>query len=77
MEEQTAKKEVLVFNQGDKKIKLGLITIPMFYRDFEGARKREADFKSTTSDVKKFLGEFKQEGIDGLIVDLRNNGEVH
>ena len=74
LEEQTAKKEVLVFNQGDKKIKLGLITIPMFYRDFEGARKREADFKSTTSDVKKFLGEFKQEGIDALIVDLRNNG---
>lgn len=74
LEEQTAKKEVLVFNQGDKKIKLGLITIPMFYRDFEGARKREADFKSTTSDVKRFLGEFKQEGIDALIVDLRNNG---
>ncbi len=74
LEEQTAKKEVLVYNQGDKKIKIGLITIPMFYRDFEGARKKEVDFKSTTSDVKRFLGEFKQEGIDALVVDLRNNG---
>ena len=74
LEEQTAKKEVLNFQQGDKKIKLGLITIPMFYRDFDGARKREADFKSTTADVRKFLGEFKQEGVDGLIIDLRNNG---
>jgi len=74
LEEQTAKKEVLNFQQGDKKVKLGLITIPMFYRDFEGARKREADFKSTTADVRKFLGEFKQEGVDGLIIDLRNNG---
>ena len=74
LEEQTAKKELLVFNQGGKKIKIGLITIPMFYRDFEGARKKEVDFKSTTSDVKRFLGEFKQEGIDALVVDLRNNG---
>ncbi|MHA8056784.1 carboxy terminal-processing peptidase [Aquirufa nivalisilvae] len=74
LEEQTAKKEILTYNQGDKKIKLGLITIPMFYRDFEGARKRESDFKSTSADVKKFLTEFKTEGVDGLIIDLRNNG---
>jgi carboxyl-terminal processing protease len=74
LEEQTAKKEVLQFKQGPNIYKLGLITIPMFYRDFEGARKREADFKSTSADVRKFLNEFKQEGIDGLVIDLRNNG---
>ena len=74
LEEQTAKKEILNFKQGDKTYKLGLITIPMFYRDFEGARKREADFKSTSADVKKFLTAFKEEGIDGLVIDLRNNG---
>ncbi|MEY4954532.1 MAG: C-terminal processing peptidase [Bacteroidota bacterium] len=74
LEEQTAKKEVLNFKQGASTYKLGLITIPMFYRDFEGARKREADFKSTSADVRKFLNEFKQQGIDGLVIDLRNNG---
>lgn len=74
LEEQTAKKEVLNFKQGSSTYKLGLITIPMFYRDFEGARKRETDFKSTSADVRKFLNEFKQEGIDGLVIDLRNNG---
>lgn len=74
LEEQTAKKEILNFKQGANTYKLGLITIPMFYRDFEGARKREADFKSTSADVRKFLNEFKQEGIDGLLIDLRNNG---
>ncbi len=74
LEEQTAKKEILNFKQGASTYKLGLITIPMFYRDFEGARKREADFKSTSADVRKFLSEFKQEGIDGLVIDLRNNG---
>ncbi len=74
IEEQKAKQEVLNYKQGDKNIKIGLITIPMFYRDFDGARKREADFNSTTSDVRKFLTAFKQTGVDGVIIDLRNNG---
>lgn len=74
IEEQKAKQEVLNYKQGDKNVKIGLITIPMFYRDFEGARKREANFNSTTSDVRKFLNEFKQSGVDGVVIDLRNNG---
>ena len=74
IEEQKAKQEVLNYKQGDKNVKIGLITIPMFYRDFDGARKREADFNSTTSDVRKFLTEFKQSGVDGVIIDLRNHG---
>jgi len=74
LEEQTAKKEILFQKQGDKMLKIGLITIPMFYRDFEGARNNETDFKSTSADVRKFLGEFKKEGIDALLIDLRNNG---
>jgi carboxyl-terminal processing protease len=74
IEEQKAKQEVLNYKQGDKNVKIGLITIPMFYRDFDGARKREADFNSTTSDVRKFLTAFKQTGVDGVIIDLRNNG---
>jgi carboxyl-terminal processing protease len=74
LEEQTAKKEILFQKQGDKTVKIGLITIPMFYRDFDGARNNEAGFKSTSADVRKFLGEFKKEGIDALLIDLRNNG---
>lgn len=74
IEEQKAKQEVLNFKQGAKNVKIGLITIPMFYRDFEGARKREADFNSTTSDVRKFLSVFKESGVDGVVIDLRNNG---
>lgn len=76
MEEQTAKKETLLLSRDGKPFKLGLITVPMFYRDFEGARKREQDFKSTSADVRKFISEFKQEGIDGLVIDLRNNGRI-
>ncbi len=75
IEEQTAKKEVLTVKNGEQSTKIGLITIPMFYRDFEGARSKEKDFKSTSADVKKFLNEFKAEGgIDAVVIDLRNNG---
>jgi carboxyl-terminal processing protease len=74
LEEQRAKKEVIEITQNQKKYKLGVITIPVFYRDFEGARKREEGFASTTGDVQKFLNELKAEKVDGVVVDLRDNG---
>ncbi|MES2516458.1 MAG: carboxy terminal-processing peptidase [Bacteroidota bacterium] len=74
LEEGTAKKEVLNFSRDGKDYKYGLITIPLFYRDFEGARTGEQGFKSTTADVKRYLNELKAEKVDGVIVDLRNNG---
>ncbi len=74
LEEGTAKKEVLNFSRDGKEYKYGLITIPLFYRDFEGARSGEQGFKSTTADVKRYLNELKAEKVDGVIVDLRNNG---
>jgi len=46
----------------------------MFYRDFEGARRREEGFSSTTSDVKKFVEELKAEKVQGIVIDLRDNG---
>ncbi|MGV3558093.1 carboxy terminal-processing peptidase [Larkinella arboricola] len=74
LEEQRAKKEVIEISQNNKKFKLGVITIPVFYRDFEGARKREEGFASTTGDVQRFLNELKTEKVDGVVVDLRDNG---
>ena len=74
LEDGTAKKEVLNFNRDGREFKLGLITIPLFYRDAEGARNGEQGYKSTTADVKKYLNELKAEKVDGVIVDLRNNG---
>ena len=74
LEEGTAKKEVLNFSRDGKDYKYGLITIPLFYRDFEGAKSGEQGYKSTTADVKRYLNELKAEKVDGVIVDLRNNG---
>ncbi len=74
LEDQVAKSEIIPIKQNGKDYKIGIITIPLFYRDFEGAQKREDDYKSTTRDVNNFLKKFETEKVDGLVVDLRNNG---
>lgn len=74
LEEQSAQKEVLKIPNGDETIKIGVITIPAFYIDFDAMRRGEKDYKSTTRDVKILLQELQSEGVDGIIVDLRNNG---
>jgi carboxyl-terminal processing protease len=74
LEEQRAKKEVITVSQNNKEFKIGVINIPMFYRDFEGAQHREKEFSSTTRDVQKLITELKSENIDGIVIDLRNNG---
>lgn len=74
LEEQRAKKEVIEVTDNGKAFKIGVINVPMFYRDFEGARRREEGFSSTTSDVKKFVEELKTDRVDGIVIDLRDNG---
>jgi carboxyl-terminal processing protease len=56
-----------------RKSKVGILQIPSFYRDFQGAN-LGGEFKSTSRDVKLVLDEFKQNGVDILVVDLRWNG---
>lgn len=74
LEDQVAKSEVVPVKHNGKDYKIGVITIPLFYRDFEGAQKRESDYKSTTRDVAIFLKKFETQKVDGVIMDLRNNG---
>lgn len=74
LEEQSAQKEIIEIPQGDKTLRIGVIEIPTFYIDFQGRQEGKKDFKSTTRDVEILITELKQENIDGIIVDLRNNG---
>lgn len=73
LEEAVATSKIIDFKHDKKDYKIGVIDIPMFYRDFEGAR-NGGDFQSTTKDVKRFLDEYKTKKIDGVMIDLRNNG---
>ncbi|UUV17808.1 carboxy terminal-processing peptidase [Fusobacteria bacterium ZRK30] len=54
--------------------KIGVINLPSFYMDFDAYSKGDKDYKSTTRDVKKIIEKLNKENIDGLIIDLRNNG---
>ncbi|NWC00496.1 carboxy terminal-processing peptidase [Pseudomonas gingeri] len=74
LEDQAASKSILHLKQDGKDYKLGVIDIPAFYLDFKAFRAGDPEYKSTTRDVKKLLGELQKEGVDGVVIDLRNNG---
>jgi len=74
LEEQAAKKSVLKLKQDGRDYKLGVIEIPAFYLDFKAYRAGDPEYKSTTRDVKKLLTELQKEKVDGVVIDLRNNG---
>lgn len=74
LEEQSAQKKILEIPNGDDIVKVGVIDIPAFYIDFDAMRRNEKDYKSTTRDVKVLLQELQDEGVDGIVIDLRNNG---
>ena len=74
LEDQAAKKTVISVPQGNKTVKFGVIDLPAFYMDFDAYNRRDPNYRSTTRDVRKLIGELKQEGVTGLIIDLRNNG---
>ncbi|MDX1408485.1 MAG: carboxy terminal-processing peptidase, partial [Saprospiraceae bacterium] len=74
LEEQAAKKDVIEIERNGETHKLGIIEIPAFYLDFAAFHRGDPDYTSTTSDVAKLLVELRKENIDGLVIDLRNNG---
>jgi carboxyl-terminal processing protease len=74
LEEQAAQKKLLTLNRGGEERRIGIIEVPTFYADFKAIQQGDPNYKSTTRDVRRLIGELKAEGIDGLVVDLRNNG---
>ncbi|TNF07760.1 MAG: tail-specific protease [Gammaproteobacteria bacterium] len=74
LEEQAANSEVIEINNDVGHYKLGVITVPTFYLDIEAYYNRDPNFKSTTRDVMRLLHELEQQKVDGIILDLRNNG---
>ncbi|MDB5745990.1 MAG: tail-specific protease [Massilia sp.] len=74
MDEQAAKKSIIQVKDGGVTRRIGVISLPTFYQDFEARRKGDKDFKSATRDVQRILGELKKEKVDNVLIDLRNNG---
>ena len=72
LEEQSAKSQVI--EAGSNGEKIGIITIPTFYSDFTAKQAGDPNYRSTTRDVKKLLDELRTQNVQGIVVDLRNNG---
>ena len=70
LEDQAAKSSII---EADG-MRFGVIDVPAFYRDFRGQASGNKDFRSTTRDVRKLIAKLQEEKVDGIIVDLRNNG---
>jgi len=74
--EQAAKGETISLpaKDGEPARRIGIIKLPGFYQDFEGRRRNATDYASATRDVAKLLAGFKADKLDGVVLDLRNNG---
>lgn len=70
LKEDEVKTEVFSSSNG----KIGIIKIPTFYTDLKCKTKIFAQCKGVSFDVEKGLKKLTQEGINGLLIDLRNNG---
>lgn len=74
LEEQAAHKDIVTVEDGEREYRIGVITIPTFYLDFAALNAGRDDFRSTTRDVKRLLAELKEAQVQGIVIDLRDNG---
>ena len=77
LEEQAAKSDRLEISHEGNPYHIGVIRVPSFYLDYAALTRGEEDYTSTTRDVERLVGELEAEGIDGLVLDLRQNGGGH
>lgn len=77
LETQAAKKEMRTITRNGQPFKVGVITVPGFYQDFEARARGDVEFRSTTRDVRKLIDELKTEGVQAIVIDLRGNGGGH
>lgn len=74
LEEQAAQAEVIDVEQNPRSMKMGVIQVPAFYLDYRAKMMGEDDFRSTTRDVRRLIEDLKAQNVDGLVIDLRDNG---
>lgn len=76
LEEQAAKSKLIEIpaSQAGPAARIGVVELPAFYQDFQGRRSQSGDYASATRDVSRILDGFRDEGVDGVVLDLRNNG---
>lgn len=74
LKDESAKSEIRTYDSNGKTIKIGIISVPAFYIDFNDYKSGNPNYKSTTHDVKLIIDSLKQKGVDGIVMDMRQNG---
>ncbi|MEX8549118.1 MAG: carboxy terminal-processing peptidase [Mucilaginibacter sp.] len=74
VEDQLASKEIRTYDQNGKKLKIGIITVPGFYLDYKAYQAGDKNYRSVSRDVKVILDSLKAQKVDGVVLDLRQNG---
>lgn len=77
LEEQAAKSKVIEIPGEGREWSIGVIEVPGFYRDYSALTHGDTDYTSVSRDVKRLIAELEEQGIDGLVIDLRGNGGGH
>ncbi len=74
LSEQFARSDVIDIEVEDQIYKVGVITLPSFYFDFEAAAAGLPNYRSSARDVRALLEELNQQDVEAVVVDLRYNG---
>lgn len=74
LEQQAAKSRVIEIKQGSQTHAIGVIELPTFYLDFAARARGESDYRSSTRDVRRLIDELKAKRVEGIVMDLRDNG---
>lgn len=74
LEKQAARKSIIEVKDGGVMRHIGVISLPSFYEDFAARQNGDKNYKSASRDVALLLQELKKDKVDGVLVDLRNNG---
>jgi len=74
LEDQAARSHILELEHEGQSNRVGVIEVPGFYMDFKAYRRGDPDYRSTTRDVRRLLGELRDDGVTAVVLDLRNNG---
>lgn len=74
LEDQAAQKAIFELSDGNRMYKIGVIDLPTFYMDFDAYARGDRNYKSTTRDVARLIEELQEAKVDGIVLDLRNNG---
>jgi len=74
LSEQFARSDVIDIEVEDQIYKVGVITLPSFYFDFEAAAAGLPNYRSSARDVRALLEELNQQEVEAVVVDLRYNG---